>query len=620
MLAGAIASEKLIVCLIFIFLFIQPAWADLTVREIIFEGNLSIESSQLIEILKIKKKEEFDNKLFRIDKIILKNYYLSRGFLNVWIESDVDRRGDQADVIFRITEGRRFMLGKINFSGGQIMSETRLRSFFKINDQDYYQFNKIEEGLNSLENYYFNHGKPYVEIKYDQVFDDSLVIVNIDLKENETVVIARIDYSGLRTVKQFIIGRELIIQQHDIYSRQKIEESQKNIYSTGLFDFVGMQLRAVDSTRSRAILIVKVVEKKSKWLGVRFGIGYEQEIVFGGTFDFTLEFGHRNLFGTARSIYISAIPSFSYDFNQRRITNPKNQFSFNYVEPWIGYTRTPGIFRIAFTQVRPLYAANYDYFTSAFLVRHEFAHNWKISGTIAYNRVQILEGDSLDYEYFQITRGQDFIYSLSSRLIKDTRDNYLNPQNGSVTDFNAKIAYARTRDNNTGEISDNRFISVSFEWNRYQRFRFQRKWIMASRFKIGNIFSLDQLSQVPVSDRLYLGGAATVRGYREQLLGPLVFDENGQNPLAIGGKFMLLGNLEFRIPMIWLFWGVVFLDVGNVWFNADEFKVTEIKSTSGAGIALMTPLGPVRFDYGIKHRPESFESSGEFHISIAFAF
>jgi outer membrane protein insertion porin family len=620
MSAGDIVFDRLAAFLIFIFLFIQPALADLKVHKIQFEGNHSIESQQLREILKIKEKKEFDNKIYRIDKIILKNYYLNQGFLNVWIESDIQRQGEKIDVIFKISEGKRFILGNINFNGGKILEKSNFRKFFEIRNNENFQFTKIEAGLNALEDHYFNHGKPYVEIKQGLTFDDFLVNVNIDIKENETVHISRIEYSGLQSVKQFIIGRELVVQQHDIYSRKKIEASQKNIYSTGLFDFVGMELRAVDSTRSRANLIVKVVEKKSKWLGVRFGIGYEQEIVFGGTFDFTLEFGHRNLFGTARSIHVSAIPSFSYDFNQRKIFNPKNQFSFNYIEPWIGYTRTPGIFRIAFTQVRPLYAANYDYFTSAFLIQHSFEKDWKISGTIAYNRVQILKGDSLDIEFYQITRGQDFIYSLSSRLVKDTRDNYLNPQYGSVTDFDVKLAYARTRNNKTGNISDNRFIKLMFEWDRYQKFRFQRKWLLASRFKIGNIFSLDQESQVPVSDRLYLGGASTVRGYREQLLGPVTFEENSQNPLAIGGKFMLLTNLEFRIPMFWLLWGVVFLDVGNVWLGANDFKVTEIKSTSGAGVALLTPLGPIRFDYGFKHQPEYYESSGEFHISIAFAF
>jgi outer membrane protein insertion porin family len=130
-----------------------------------------------------------------------------------------------------------------------------------------------------------------------------------------------------------------------------------------------------------------------------------------------------------------------------------------------------------------------------------------------------------------------------------------------------------------------------------------------------------------------LGGSSTVRGYKEQLLGPVIVDSTKVNPTAVGGKFFVLANLELRIPIVWLFWGEIFVDIGNVW---GEFDITDntsqtfdqdiirkqggIVTTSGIGIALLTPLGPVRLDYGLKHRVESYQSSGEFHIGIAFAF
>jgi outer membrane protein insertion porin family len=618
--------------LLFIF-FIQPAFADLKVKKIIFQGNNSFKTSELKPLLKTKEGDSFDNKIYRLDRIILTNYYLSRGFLNIWIESEVERTGENLDVIFNISEGKRYHFGGITFSGVTLLTEIQLMDLFNLSAGDIFQMKLVEEGLNKLEDFYFNHGKPYVEITDEQVVKDSLVYFNIKIIENETVYIHELRYTGLREVKRFIIGREIIITAGDVYSRSDIEKSQKNIYSTGLFDFVGMELRAIDSTRSRAELLVKVVEKKSKWVGVRFGVGYEQEIVFGGTFDFTLEFGHRNLFGTARSIYLNAIPSFSYDFDEKRITNPKNQFSFNYVEPWIGYTRTPGIFRISFIQARPLYAANYDFFSSSFTVQHEFENNWKISGVLAYSRVQILAGDSLDNEFYQLTKGQDFIYSISSRMSKDKRDNYLNPSSGFLTDFEIKFAYVKTRDNPNVMDPNNIFVKMVGEWSRFQSFPLQRKWILASRIKLGNIFLLNPESTVPVSDRFYLGGSSTVRGYKEQLLGPVIVDSTKVNPTAVGGKFFVLANLELRIPIVWLFWGEIFVDIGNVW---GEFDITDntsqtfdqdiirkqggIVTTSGIGIALLTPLGPVRLDYGLKHRVESYQSSGEFHIGIAFAF
>jgi outer membrane protein insertion porin family len=620
MSTGASVSEKLFFILFCFILGCQSLQAEFKVGKIIFEGNESYKNNELKEILKTREKKEFDNKLLRLDKIILTNFYLTRGFLNVWVAEKINRQGERVDVHFLISEGQRFLLQEIKFVGAKILTADQLQSFFKIKSGDFFQQSQIEEGLNNLENFYFNNGKPYVEINPDQTFEDSLINVVINIVENETVYINAIEIRGLREVKDFIVGREMAIQKGEVYSRQKIEKSQKNIYSTGLFEFVGMELKTLDTSRAQAVLAVRAVEKKSKWVGVRFGVGYEQEIVYGGTFDFTLEFGHRNLFGTARSIYVSLIPSFSYDFNQNEFYNPKNQFSINYVEPWIGYTRTPGIFRFSFIQARPLNASNYDYYTTAFLIQHEFQNFWKISGALAYNRVQLLEGDSLDAVISGLSQGQDIIYSLNPKLVRDRRDNYLNPQAGSVTDFDVKFAFVRNRNNQSGEISKNRFIKMVVEWDRYQKTSFLRKWILASRVKIGNIFALDDETQIPVSERFYLGGASSVRGYPEQLLGPVLFDNDGSTVRAVGGKLMVLANIEFRIPLIWLLWGEVFVDAGNVWSNSSNFNAGDIKPTTGAGLAFLTPLGPIRFDYGIKLRPEDFESNGEFHISIAFAF
>jgi outer membrane protein insertion porin family len=257
---------------------------------------------------------------------------------------------------------------------------------------------------------------------------------------------------------------------------------------------------------------------------------------------------------------------------------------------------------------------------TSFLVSHEFENFWKISGTLAYSEVQFLEGDSLDPEFFTLTKGQDFIYSVSSRVTRDKRDNYLNPGNGSLTELNIKIAYSRSRNSETGQTIQNRFIRAMAEWNRYQPFRFMRKWTLATRFKAGNIFELGEIAQIPLSERFYLGGASTVRGYREQLLGPVVFNEEGGNPKALGGKLMILANAELRIPLFWLLLGEIFIDGGYVWLQPGDFRFQDIRTTSGVGLAVLTPLGPIRFDYGVKHRREENKPPGEFHISIAFAF
>jgi outer membrane protein insertion porin family len=593
--------------------------AGLQVEKIIFNGNTNIKNSELKSLLKTKEGELFDNKLLRLDKTLLQNYYQRHGFLNVWIESQIDRHGNKIDVIFNISEGRQYRLGKLEIEGIQSSTPEQARKIFNIKDGEIFKRQQIEEGLNRLETYYFNHGKPYVILNENQSERDSLVFVTIQITENTTVHIRDIQYIGLDMVRKYIVRREMEVKEGDLYSRQKIEESQRNIYSTGLFDYVGMELQTIDSVRANARLLVKVVEKDPRWIGLRFGVAYEQETVYGGTFDFTLEFGHRNLFGSARTITANVIPSISYDFQSHNIINPKNQYSIRYIEPWIGYTRTPGLLQISFYQIRPLNSADYNYFTSSFQVRHEFGPKWKISGELAYNQVHILGQDTLSESFFSLTRGQEFIYSISTNLLRDSRDNYMNPREGSVIDNTFKIAYSNSRNDKTGKISTNRFIKLKSQWNRYQKFPLNKKWVLATRIKGGGIFELGKRAQIPLLERFFLGGASSVRGYQEQLLGPVSYDASGR-PVALGGKVLLLGNIELRIPLFWLFVGEVFTDGGNVWAQYKDFNPADIKTSSGFGLALLTPLGPIRFDYGFKHFPEKGEDNGEFHIGISFAF
>ncbi len=620
-LAGAGNFKRVLLCgLLSLFLLAGPLFAGrLKVERIEFVGNRAFTVRQLKEVIKTERKKPFNNKLLNLDRILLTNYYQMHGFLDMWVDARFKRKGDKIFVTYTISEGKQYYLGKIQIHGAQLVPPERFRGAFKIKAGEIYNRQKIEEGLNRIENYYYNHGKPYVVLDYREDRRDSLVDVAVNIQENETVVIGDIAYEGLRRVKSFIIRRELEIKKGDLYSRDKINRSKKNIYSTGLFDFVGMSLEPLDSSRTRVRLKITVVERKSLWVGAKFGVAYEQATIYGGSFDFTLEFGNRDLFGTGRTVYLQIIPSLSYDFVSHDLVNTKNQYSLTYIEPWIGYTRTPGIFQIAYYQVRPINSASYNNFVSFFQVKHDFPRHWRVTSTLQFSQVQILQDQPLDSLFFAQTRGQDAIYSFNGSLVRDYRDNYLVPLDGYLFEMNAKFAYSITRVDSSGQRRLNRFLKLVTQWIRYQKFPLKRNWILATRIRGGSIIEFGKLGEIPLTERFFLGGASSVRGYPEQLLGPVSYDPSG-HPVALGGKLLLLGNVELRFPIFWLFWGEIFFDAGNVWAQNQDFRPTDIKTTTGAGLAFITPVGPIRFDYGIKHRQQPGESPGEFHIGISFAF
>lgn len=83
---------------------------------------------------------------------------------------------------------------------------------------------------------------------------------------------------------------------------------------------------------------------------------------------------------------------------------------------------------------------------------------------------------------------------------------------------------------------------------------------------------------------------------------------------------MLVLNNELRFPMFWIFDGVGFVDIGNVFPSLNDFKFSELRKTAGFGLRLRTPALMLRFDYGFKLDRRPGESRGAFFFSIGQAF
>jgi outer membrane protein assembly factor BamA len=127
---------------------------------------------------------------------------------------------------------------------------------------------------------------------------------------------------------------------------------------------------------------------------------------------------------------------------------------------------------------------------------------------------------------------------------------------------------------------------------------------------------------VPGDDPFYLlenrfqaGGPTTVRGFRQNGLGPQLTEDEG-----LGGQAVFVFNQEIRFPIWKSLKGGVFWDAGNSWLWANEFSLRDLRHTVGGGLRIMFPFGPVRLEYGfILDRRES-EPRGRFVFGLGHAF
>ena len=121
--------------------------------------------------------------------------------------------------------------------------------------------------------------------------------------------------------------------------------------------------------------------------------------------------------------------------------------------------------------------------------------------------------------------------------------------------------------------------------------------------------------EVPISQRFYLGGRRTVRGFRENSLGP-----RGVNGNIIGGDMLFLGSSEFQYMLYDLFSLHLFFDTGNVYLRDQDPSLTDVRKSAGVGFRYRSPIGPIGFDIGHPLDEKSGEPSVRVHFSVGSNF
>lgn len=171
------------------------------------------------------------------------------------------------------------------------------------------------------------------------------------------------------------------------------------------------------------------------------------------------------------------------------------------------------------------------------------------------------------------------------------------------------------------KYKDSFFIKLLFEQSCFIPLK---SVVAAIRFRFGHIF-YRQLSAIMPSERFYLGGSHSLRGYEADLAPPLgIFSDNDADDHVVprGGKSMLNGNIELRFPIAKKIGCVLFQDFGALsGDNFADFKPHNILAATGFGARFFTPLGPLRFDIGWKwKRQQLVERAYAWFLTFGQAF
>ena len=197
------------------------------------------------------------------------------------------------------------------------------------------------------------------------------------------------------------------------------------------------------------------------------------------------------------------------------------------------------------------------------------------------------------------------VSSLGVSFHRDNREPFLNPSNGWLNEFAVEYAggFIGGQTSFFKLTGDNRFYSRIGDT------------VLVNALRLGYTRGLrsNREREIVSFERFRAGGATTVRGYRDRSLGPL--DDTLSNTHR--GDVLFIYNIEWRFPLYRLVGGTLFFDTGNVWDNLGAIDTDPLHSAIGVGVRVDTPLGPLRFDYGV---PLIGGESPQINIGLGQAF
>ncbi len=557
--------------------------------------NTGLPVKQLKNVMSLKEGGPYDPALVEQDKGALKEFYAALGYLDATIKSmdvKVDEPSGTASVTVEVDEGKKTEIGSVDVKGVDDELKKKMLAAAGIKAGDPYNEVDISDARFRMLDKLSASGHPSSDVVVSREAENHKVAITFVITEGKKELFGRTIITGNRKTNYAVIRRELQYKTGDPYSPRTLADVRQRLYKLGIFSSVDVE--AVDGGDNIKNVLIKVTEGEPG--SVEFGFGYADVEKFRGF----VQVGYNNVWGLDKDMMLRTEMSTL----QRRVI-------LQYSEPWFLGVKLP--FRTFFL---------YEYKKELNPDNNEILY--KLNRYTVTSGVEKKIGDTMKgelYYEFDVVNTYDVrpdvvlsredtgtlaISSIKPALVFDTRDNPFDPKKGVVAGISLKTATFLL-------FSETNFVKLELYGSNFEKL--SNRIVLAFSARGGVAYGYHNTNNLPIVERYFLGGQSTVRGYAQDTLGPKGADGN-----PTGGNAYLMGNLEFRTSLGKGFGIVPFLDMGNVWVDANQVNPMKLKYTTGLGLRYSTPVGPLRVDYGYKLNRERGESHGEIHFSIGQAF
>ena len=579
------------------------------IKNIEFENNVQFSDMRLRRILKETKQRnlwllkigEYDSEKYEEDKQLLTDFYNKEGYRDFEILSDsIYYSHDKKRIFMKIDiyEGPRYKYRNISFSGNNLFDTDLLNKVLGIKSGDYYNKQELEMAIyDRVNGMYMDRGYLYFNIVPQEipVSEDEIDLL-LSITENHQVSVGRINIVGNDRTHENVIRRELKIYPGDIFSREALMRSQREIFIMNYFSDVVPDIVPYDE--DEVDVEISVEEKSSDRANLSFSISQTYGLIGGGGIEFN------NFRGRGQQLKVSYQQGTNYSLYGSR-TNAYKSASLSFTEPWL--FDTPNLVGASVFYTERGYSSSYYYYPYDLTqkggsIRWGRRFRWPdnyFRGSWAFSASK-KEYYNLDEEYLnRVLNGNDKTtnVSLIQVVSRDSRDAPEFPTKGSVFNLTTTLAgwFLGGTEHFVKNILNMDYYTPTF-W----------KLVLYNHVEVGLINKIRDDSVIPPDERFIMGGAGMVygtalRGYADNAISPRPEAGSTSSYSYWGGEAMFKYSMEYRVPISSnpTIYGLLFAEAGNTWMNLKSTDPFDLKRSAGFGVRFYMPaLGMIGVDLG----------------------
>jgi len=576
-----------------------------------FEGNRYFSAGDLRDVVGSKPKRLFipwswgNANAYQPDSIAvdvarLTEAYNQAGFLDAKVvetRREFTPKKDDVTITYRIEEGERYRFGDLRWRGNSALGDSALAAVLPFQAGSPFDGWALDRAVAGISAALYDQGYLYNQVRPQRQLQELRVDLTLEIVEGPLARVREIVVAGNDRTLDKVIRREIKIFPGDLFSREKVIRSHRDIFMLRFFDDVQFEPRS-DPATGEVDLVYKVVERSTGNFGA--GITYSEATSVTGF----VQVGADNFRGRGQQI------SFQWEFGSR-----VNLFNVGFTEPWFRdrpITLSGNVYRSRSELYRDYYKNEKLGFSLGAGRPFPWLEYSRMSATYRLESIRLFDFSPAYLDAGGPLAARDWPEVESSMTFsfwRDSTDSPFLPRLGTRSRFSAQYAGGVLG----GNLDYQRYL-VNYTW--YQRAL--GPLVLRFHQTLGLVDGLEHPGQVPDQERFRLGGNRTnpLRGYEDSSVVPY------GNSAFLGGRAMTTGTVELvlgvgnNVQIV-----APFFDFGGTWNSLAEADFTTLKRSLGFGARVEIPLmGVLGFDWGYPLDPAAGEDRGRFHFKMGTDF